>query len=484
MNSFYGIDTGGSVLDCDTTQSILQYLTPKDLHNVATTSKRALASLTHEDVAFTCLYHGGNSLKSIERLYTRSKSMSIHTLLPIEVLRMCISRVCGFCKRNPNNRFGPGKTNAVRPNFAVHTCQGCLVKRFRSDIWLFLHGFPKRLATTSLTSAFMRVKYSDSKRLYFVNQYYEAHKDAILAIFNHVRVLAYPYGKRLFELIGNEYVPVLTMDNDTSSRDIIESKDAYEVTWARPTYNSFGLKCGPIFDRSLLSSMVDYYESPDYKGLDYFFDHLLPGCPKADDYKPFVEAYEKYSQDALQKNEDKKDNIRNERQLARYNMIEVAVKAIAKIAKCLTPSILGVWSRQLRNQTSDPSQSYCVRISKIYRRALLLYHEIPYVGAKWCLTYDTGIPMLDRLLHDTLGRYLMNPHSMTRHEAIGFAHLVYTKCRRAFANELSIPAVNGIFLNRRRSIATTFGMHYRREYSRRESRVWPSWTDTSNHRRL
>ena len=468
--------------DVEMTRQIMSFLHPKQMYTVAHCSKVTMAAVNIEDVVFNCLNAGGGAMKSIMALYPLMKKGAIYTMSPVRMLELCVGTVCEYCKRSENYTGEPKMTYCVRPTFGIKACVGCLMQEGNSPFYRTFRirsnyddideheGNSDNTVSRNqwaLTSRFQKTIHNGF--IEYHNQYYLANREIIFKILSHPRVAAYPTrDKRYFDEDGNPTVDIDFVRSSSDNHEIMQTSTLFDFT---------GNKTGAIFTRKMLSVLVDYLKEDGNCGIDYFFNNMIPGCPPLDDYAPFVNAYEKCIGSATLRQNRRIKLAQEKRQLRQYERIELAVKGIAKITMMMSPENIGSWQCPFSN--SAPYES------NLMTRVMLMYREITYPRARWCLTYDTSSQRLNRLLHCVLGPFLAKPFPMNKKVATKLAHEIYSTS----IEEISLKRHRGIYKGKGWKIKQSgYGRRYRRSYdyrSRGFSRrtVYP-WSDRSSERVL
>ena len=461
----------------------MEFLPPAALKSFATSSKTILQLLTVRMAVNSCLFSGGRCLESICRLGTFMRNGSIYPMTPLRILHLCTSYQCEGCGRR--------RTQNVRPNFGILSCWRCLADRSRG---LHSCGATPSFNRKHFTRKIHKGYWKQDSGSFSLNQFYYSHRVAFEKVLNHERVLAFPHGTRYLEvtndpadflpvLIGpfNQQMRTLIPTDDMEPGTVFRSRDRYEVVYSRATIDSAGTRLGPLLAYDEIIELVLYLSKKDNEGIDHYLDNVLM-VPAYSHYSSFTTVFDKNVNAA----KEKEDAVKRDRdavvRLVHYRSIEVGVSFMAKIALHMSKGNIKRWTESIRGRDTYSSPDYYVRLSRVYRRMLLLYHEVPYVYAKWVLTYDTGCRKLDRTLHSILGDYLlkMKPSRLSTGSAKYLASRVFLATRSIVIHE---PIV-GIFDNgNRRNILSTFGRHYRAQYAINPTRTFPPWHDTSANRR-
>ncbi len=463
---------------------ILSYLRPKQMFIAAHCSKVAMAALNTEDIISNCLNVGGGTMRSIMALYPLMKKGAIYTMSPVRTLELCVGTRCEYCKQSENYTGEAKMTYCVRPTFGIKACVGCLMQednvplyrtfRFRSnshnedDIDEHEGNGATALPRNqwALSSRFQKTIDNGFKEYH--NQYYLANRQIIYEILSHPRVAAYPTRDRYFD----------ENDNPTVGVDFVRfTRDNHEIMQTSTLFDFTGNKTGAIFTRKMLGELVDYLKSDGNHGIDFFFNNMIPGCPALDEYAPFINAYEKCIGSATLRQNRRIKLDQENRQLRQYKKIELAVKGIAKIARMMSPENIRSWQFHFSNSP--------LYESNLMLRVMLMYREITYPRARWCLTYDTSSGTLNGLLHSVLGSFLAKPFPMNKKVATKIAHEIYDTT----IEHICLKRHRGIYKGKGWKIKQSgYGRRYRRIYdyrSRGYSRrtVYP-WRDRSNERVL
>ena len=234
-------------------------------------------------------------------------------------------------------------------------------------------------------------------------------------IFEHPKVLAYPYGSRYLQRgIDNELIPLLhnAWGNEPGLANrqlgpIVESQDRFEIMWARTHVNSFGDPEGPRVTRSILHDIVDYLKSDENHTIDGYLDEKIHWTVNDRDYDEFISSYEEQIEQAENLQEQRREDLKIKSALRRFNKIDSAMKLIDKIIRHMNKTNIKRWTKEM-NDNQDMSENHqesdfmrwsgirpiadSKRLRLVMIRALLMYREIPYEKGTWLLTYDTGTP--------------------------------------------------------------------------------------------
>ena len=182
----------------------MSFLGSKELLNVARCNRLLFHQITPDVVVRSLLYSGGNEMQSMKNVYRHLKTRAIHSMTAFRTLTLCTGYKCEFCDKNTEtdifNETGisAGRTNRVRPQFAVKACWACLghSRTHRTAT------SPKRTISSSLTIPWHKVD-DDILNLYYIDN-----SRVLFDIWSHPRVLAYPYGLRWFDNVDGDLIPV------------------------------------------------------------------------------------------------------------------------------------------------------------------------------------------------------------------------------------------------------------------------------------
>ncbi len=452
--------------DVDVSRKIIEYLPAKDVLQVALSSKSLMECIDVETAVAVCLNTGGNTMFSLENLENLIRKGAIHPLSGIRIIMICTRRVCEYCHKN--------KTVRVRASLGVLMCWHCQRRTPTRDIiWSSGNECP-RLWTRSLR----KVYWNPQKRHFHANQYYMAHRTTLQTIMNHPRIPVYNNSVRYLDDAGN---PVLTPPFLLNEGIHFRSHDRNEVFFSRPSVDSFGDFSGPIFTYEDLRPLVTYLESPQSLGIDYYLDNVLDHVPPMSSYLPFLRAFHLRYKSAKAKWDRRYREKVQTLAYCRYSNIDLAVENVAMIALEFHSANINRW-QQRRTIYNRPSATW---LSKVLRRMMLLYREIPYMYGKYYLTYDTGDRLLDSKLHRVLGAMFKKPLHITRRQAQQYADMIFDVTESYFI-QFSARRALGIFVNFNSNRIRTSG--YNRSYNRRYTidpdRRWNAWTDRTAARRL
>ena len=453
----------------------MEFLPAASLKSLAATSKTFYNLLTVELAVKSCLYSGGYCMESVIRLGDLIRKGAIYPMSPMRILQLCTSRICEHC--------ASAKTNKVRASYGILVCWNCLtIGRSGST------GSPRM----PLTRAIQKVFWSDRCNSFSLNQYYYSKRRLFQKIFNHSRILSFPYGTRYLEATTDpdDCLPVLVgpFNYHHTATPVAElmpgtrfaSEDRREFVYAKRTIDLFGNFSGPVVTYEHIVSLVSYLSEEDNKGIDYYLDNIMRSVPQMVEYLPFLRAFDANVECAVARWQATRLERAAVASLKRYQSIQVGIDCMGKIAIVMSSSNIKRWCESVPRLGSRSSEFY-ERQSIIFRRLVLLYHEIPYVHAKWTLTYDTGCPQLNKALHRILGPYLQNPKPISYRVASALTEEIFNSSRSI----LICQRVPGIFENGNRGrILDRFGQRFRAPYATNPARPFPAWRDTSGNRRL
>ena len=450
---------------------IMEYLGPSDLLNTARCNKKLYGLLDTRLVVRTVMYTGGNTMRSMTTLYPLMKKRAIQSMTPFRLLSSCTGCKCEYCGDKTVYTGSPGRTLFVRGSFGTKICWDCLRNETRRRTLTSPH-------TPIVTSATKRIFKYDIRRERdggHINPYYRRHRETLLQIFSHSRVLAYPYGNRPLDRINGELVPV---EFEHMAQDPVHSKDAYEIMWTEPHIDCFGNRTGPIVGAIHIPDLVMYLEMEGNFGIDYFIDNHIPSTSSKQSYDAFVESYEEVEEKAQEMAKERRLNAIANANVTRFKLIDNAMHGIHLILERMSISNIKIWTAEI--STEPKPDCYWITQCNIMTRTLLLYREIPYCRGKWVLTYDTGCEMLNYRIHQILGDYLTKPSIMSMSQARKFAKLLYVQCREI----LQMECVPGVFTNTTNSeLMTGFSRRYRRCYHC-NAQKFADWQDRSENRNL
>lgn len=419
-------------------------------------------------------------MKSMCALHAHFEKRSIHSMTAYRILCICVENNCKYCYHIKRDRdiknsgpIVPLTTTRVRGNFAVKACWQCI----REEQNRFSEHCPKVACCFALTTLINKVEYDSSTERFRVNAWYEEHRDVLYPIWNHTRVLAYPTGARWLMESGNGgFTPVAReMDGD------VRSLDRSEIMYSRPEYNSFDAQGGPIVTAEHLPAMVRHLKNTNLDSIndriDHYIDNVIRNESSVESYRPFLQCYNNIVNDALERENERKENIIARKNVLRYKKINLAMESVHRIIDEITCQRVFTWSDGVGLPPDD--SFFNIEVLKM-QRILLLYKEIPYLNGKWYLTYDTGFPRLNKTIHSILGTQLASPKPLTNTQAEQYAHALYTSCHHL----IDMNEVPGLWSDDRRStIATTFDNQYRRPYEpTQRTPAFLPWEDTSANR--
>lgn len=458
----------------DVSQRIMRFLPPQDLLNFVKSSKRMLEHLTMDIAVMSSLFYGKHPYQSAKNLHPHMLKRSIYPLNALRVLMILAGSTCEFCRFYYNNE--KNKTTCVRPNFGTKICWYCVKGEAKSG--MILCG---RDNIPPMTSAFYKLIAYPYKPEYYLNQFYIANRDILYKIFEHPRVLSYPYGVRFFSY--DEEEGVMTPANNGE----FISYDQMEIMWKKETKDGFGNMTGPLLPRSKLNELVKYMKTTDgsNEDIDHFLDNKIRNPPSVQDYQPFLDAYDRYIQRATEREESRKRIQASKKHIRHYKKIEMAVDMMSLIISEFTIENISKWN-------NETGRVFLRRYSKelqaeAFTRLLLLYEEAPFLAAEYFIKFRSGNASLDVSLHDVLGKYLKKPSMFKEEMAEQTAHLLYKKCRFELMKRCNSMIYNDNGRLDRCRVRTDFptGTVYTgaRRRSLRRNRFEP-WTDTSAKRHL
>ena len=486
----------------------MEFSQPKDLHNIVQCNKLLFKLLSTSMVVKNILRSEGRGFQSMKNLYPLMKKNAIYPLKPFRLLTLCIGKKCEYCGNITHDKalfenkgISVGETRFVRGNFGSLICWACL--KYERD--RYHDAPPKCKRFTNLTSKFEKIKWNCSCDTYrykmFYNNIYLSSRMILYKIFEHPKVLAYPYGSRYLQRgIDNELIPLLhnAWGNEPGLANrqlgpIVESQDRFEIMWARTHVNSFGDPEGPRVTRSILHDIVDYLKSDENHTIDGYLDEKIHWTVNDRDYDEFISSYEEQIEQAENLQEQRREDLKIKSALRRFNKIDSAMKLIDKIIRHMNKTNIKRWTKEM-NDNQDMSENHqesdfmrwsgirpiadSKRLRLVMIRALLMYREIPYEKGTWLLTYDTGTPKLDRTIHQALEPHLRNPKTLLPFESRNLAKKVFFQCKKI----ITLEKCKGLYTYHW-GIRRSFQERYRNEYQPIRT-IQPSieWKDTSENR--
>jgi len=290
------------------------------------------------DIAvMSSLFYGKHPYQSTKNLHLHMSKRLIYPLNALRVLMMLAGSTCEFCRFNYNNE--KIKTTRVRPNFGTKICWYCVKGEVKSG--MILRG---RDNIPPMTSAFYKLIAYPYKPVYYLNQFYIANRDILYKIFEHPRVLAYPYGVRFFSY--DEEEGDLTPTNDGE----FISYDQMEIMWKEETEDGFGNMTGPLLPRSKLNELVKYMKLTDGTDQDIngFLDNKIRNPPTLQKYQPFLDAYDRYIERATEMEESRKRIQTSKKHICHYKKIEKAVHMMSLIISEFTIQNISEWNHETK----------------------------------------------------------------------------------------------------------------------------------------
>ena len=322
------------------TSHIMSYLAPKDLLNAANCNKLMKNNLTMKMVVQSILNTGGTPMASMIALYPHMKSRAIHSMSPYRMLDVCTGTQCEYCQYVTDEPTPTRKTLQVRKNFAIKACWDCITKpKKRSSIYS-----PAIQTCYALTTRVNKIDYNTSNERYGINVWYEDNRDLLFKIWNHDKVLAYPAGKRWFtERNDGTMLPVA---NEIEGN--VQSLDRFEIMYTQTEKDKFGNHYGPRLTASNLPDLVRYIKTATGRSInrhiDYFIENILANQSTPQSYQPFLQNYNKYIKAAKVNEDMRKKLFIGTKFLRVYNKVDKSMKAIHRIASCMSRNNIRLWT--------------------------------------------------------------------------------------------------------------------------------------------
>lgn len=423
------------------------------------------------DIAvMSSLFYGKHPYQSIKNLHLHMKRRSIYPLNALRVLMMSGGSTCEFCRFNMNNE--KIETTCVRESFGTKICWYCL--RGEAKTGMVLEG---RDHVPPMTTAFYKLLVYAWKPEYYLNQFYLANRDILYKIFQHPRVLAYPYGVRFFNYDEEEGLMIPATNGEYIAYD------QFEIMWKKETKDGFGRPTGPLLPRSKLNQLVQYLKANEGtdQDIDDFLDNNIRDPPSVEDYQPFLDAYERHIDRATEKENSRKIVSTSKKLLCHYKKVEKAVHIISLIISEFTVQNIREWN-------NETGRVFLRRYSKelqadAFRRLLLLYEEASFLAAEYYIQFRTGNRSLDKSLHDVLGKYISKPHIFKEQMAKQTAHTLYKECRFELMKRSNSMIYNNAGTLDRCRIRTDFPARTISARTRRRTPVrYTPWSDNSAKR--
>lgn len=429
--------------DENVSRYILEFLeSPTDLLNAASVNQCLLSSLTMDLVVERLFRYGKNYFRSLKNLFPLMERNAIYPVTAFCLLRMIVVPTCYYCRdvREIDRSVCPGVQSSgtykpvtpgtslfVRGNFGIRTCHDCLTKQLPREYTPSTGSFEY----SSLTREWRKLVWSSRHKQFFHNSYYLAHRRTLFDIFQHPRILCYPYGERFFDI--NDVDDTFILEQVLApSVDSIISQDRVEFMWTRLQRNSFGDPVGPIFNQGMLNQLVTYVESENNQGIDYYLDNMIEAPPSPTDYDAFLDAYRAYITRAEASETSRLEDQHCMRLYKMHERINVAIGIVAAVVEQVTPINMHRWHG--RTARSFSYYSYDLDCQELHR-ALLLYHEMPYLQCRYPLTWNTDSPNVNRAIHSAFGPFFKSNKEIEVDEAEPLAKHIWETCSGLIGGE-------------------------------------------------
>ncbi|CAJ1931439.1 unnamed protein product [Cylindrotheca closterium] len=108
-------------LPIDALGLVMEFLSPRQLFNLAFSCKTLQARITTPLVVKSALIHGGLPKQSMTELYQLMSNKAMHAPSPLRLLRLVNGKRCEFCRKS--------RVNIVRPKLGVFACWNCTACR-------------------------------------------------------------------------------------------------------------------------------------------------------------------------------------------------------------------------------------------------------------------------------------------------------------------------------------------------------------------
>lgn len=430
-------------------------------------------------MVFECTYaHSRYSWTSLKRLNRIVETRGVWPISPIRTLRLLCGRICEFCL-NKDNTTTPytshSNTNPiprmVRPGWPVFCCWPCLSESRTYQVSESIADWPG-VQLRCITRPWGKVNYHAQHDRFYHKQFYLANRSILLEIFNHPRILAYPWGTRYFDIETD--LPL-----SERSRNSFSSHDRCEIMWSAQL-DKGGERIGALMSADLIQPLVEYLKTPNNLGIDHFLLDMIPNAPRLDDYDPFLNAFQAIRPKADLHEHHQAMLFRTKTELARYHKIENAIASLSLVEATITPAGIAA---------VDTDHGFELWNISVFRRIILCYQEEHNLSLRYPLTWDTGDFKLNRALASLFAPLMIAPTRVSTDELDTYATRFITICIKHLHRSTEWEA-NAVF-DEHGLQRTTFGVNYRLLVNPRGWRVRRSprsvtreWSGIYDKRRL
>ena len=415
--------------DLDLTRHILQYvMDTKTLLILSQVNKCLREAIEVSTVVACALQEGGKPMKAIMQIYPAMTERKAYPPDGRRLLRLCHAKRCEFCfnqkveakhcigQFHRDDSLGNPKRTIPRADNCTFSCWNCQSQYRNPHV-------AKGWKHPCLTRKYQKVIYNKHSKKWYLKKAYLDHRRSLYEVFNHSRSVAKPYFKRWHRPTRHRdnngriiYVPTTTpavvRERVNDGNEIFwnanrVTNDGCELVWSAPTKDASGIDIGPLLNHTLIPSAVEYLNTPGNKGMDHFYDHVMPSPPKLHLYEEFVLAYDRAIAPVLEREAKRKAERSVVRITKQYERLEWTIKAVARVAKHITLHRLKRACRKATwFQNSMPADIKGVRT---VQRLLLLYREDHRYTTKSMIKFNTGRLDLNSILHSVLQPVLEEP---------------------------------------------------------------------------
>lgn len=329
-----------------TIEFIAEFLTPRELFNVAFSSKDILDSISQTIIVKNCLCNGNTHTKiSVEHLCDAVSQGSVYNPNKSRLMRLINCRRCEFCNES--------KINFVRVSFGVCICITCLQSlRYTDDV------------LTKLPSQRSRhIELND--------------------------LVAMPRVATHFQSWLVTHAPRGRGTGNTVVRSMYPARERHFV-WKSTTYDAAGNRIGPIVTKPDLMKMLTMKSTGE---VDNYITNKINSpeiCnPSADD---FIDSVRKYRIEAFQRANALRERkvaatvafrmkrLRNVRAMIRKLKSEAPETLMPLLEYFHHPRYLKFDKRNIHY----PNEKYCVKFSNIHVQAYMLRYITTPVSVLNC----------------------------------------------------------------------------------------------------
>mmetsp|Transcript_35725 Transcript_35725/g.86453 ORF Transcript_35725/g.86453 Transcript_35725/m.86453 type:complete len:571 (-) Transcript_35725:2069-3781(-) len=106
---------------------VMEFLSPRQLYNLAFSCKTLRGFITTPLVVRSALIHGGHAKQTMKELYDLMSEQSMHAPSPLRLLRLVNGKRCEFCNTC--------QVHHVRPELGVFACRTCRAEQDLTILW-------------------------------------------------------------------------------------------------------------------------------------------------------------------------------------------------------------------------------------------------------------------------------------------------------------------------------------------------------------